>query len=560
MAAIALTSASLQAAPLYWAPNGQTPGPGGAGTWNLTDLYWAPNANGSGTLQAWPNVVTPTDSAVFGGTSGIVEVSGTVRTTALSFTTGGYQITGGSGGTGSIYIRPSDNVSTNYILTWSAGSGATSISSNISLDVTARNGQQARYVLRNQTAGDLAISSNISFAGTSGSNTKWISFSQENAAGSLTFSGNIIDAVTSGFSSMQIGTESTVSTAKYYFNGDNSGLTNGNSADLTRGVVYLGNAKAMGNGTVRLGNGSAAADSISLLTNASLTVANNISTTGDAGATRIIGGGSAEQSTFSGNINLYLSTTPYNIRLTAVQNGRVDFSGVLSDNTLTGGSVTKVGAGIVRLTNAAGNTYDGGTTVSAGTLIVTNTSNSATGTAGVQVTGGATLGGTGRITGLVTGSAANSVFSAGDMAITGVSSIGTLNLLGGLSATTGSTFKFDLNGATSDTINFGTGPLTLSGTVTFDFANLGTVEEGTTYTLFTGTAGTWSNTLSTFVFNGPSGYDLDSSYGTDGYLWDATGRSLTVRFEAIPEPTTSLLIGLGLSVVLFARRKHTRLS
>jgi uncharacterized protein with beta-barrel porin domain len=45
------------------------------------------------------------------------------------------------------------------------------------------------------------------------------------------------------------------------------------------------------------------------------------------------------------------------------------------------------------------NTYGGGTTVSAGTLLVANTSNSATGSGSVTVNAGATLAGTGMISG-----------------------------------------------------------------------------------------------------------------------------------------------------------------
>jgi fibronectin-binding autotransporter adhesin len=556
MAAIALTSTSLQAASLYWDPNGATGGTGGSGTWSAggSNAYWAPNADGSGTHQVWTDTVNPVDSAVFGGTAGVVAVDGTVRAISMSLTTGGYEINGGVGGTGLIYLKPSAVTSTNNVFTWASGTGTTTVSSNITVDYTANNAVQSRYYFRNQTAGNLILSGNISYAGTFGGNTKFLSFSQEDANGSITVNGRLLDSVTTTGSSIQVGVDAAAkSTAKYYFNGDNSQISNGNSADLTKGVVYAGHNNALGKSTstIRLGNNAAASDSISLLTNGEVTLANPILLTGDIAAIRTIGGGSAHQSSFNG--------TNHALKLTAIANGRTDFSGVINDSSATG-SIEKNGAGIVRLTNASGNTYDGGTTISAGTLIVTNTSNSATGTAGVQVAGNATLGGTGRISGLVTASTANSIFSAGDMAITGVSSIGTLNLAGGLTAASGANFKFDLNGASSDLINFGTAAVTLSGTVTFDFANLGVVQEGTTYTLFTGTGGTWNNTGSTFVFNGPSGYQLDTTYGTNGYVWDASGHSLSVRFDAIPEPETSLLIGLGLSVVLFARRRHTRLS
>jgi fibronectin-binding autotransporter adhesin len=76
------------------------------------------------------------------------------------------------------------------------------------------------------------------------------------------------------------------------------------------------------------------------------------------------------------------------------------FSGVIRQDSVTaGGSLGKTGTGAWTLAGA--NTYTGGTTVYQGTLIVTNTSGSATGTGAVSVSAG-TLGGSGIITGAVT--------------------------------------------------------------------------------------------------------------------------------------------------------------
>ena len=78
------------------------------------------------------------------------------------------------------------------------------------------------------------------------------------------------------------------------------------------------------------------------------------------------------------------------------------FSGLIQDGGSgggTGGSLTKAGTGKLTLTKS--NTYTGGTTITKGTLLVTNRSGSATGSGSVQVNAG-TLGGTGKITGAVT--------------------------------------------------------------------------------------------------------------------------------------------------------------
>jgi fibronectin-binding autotransporter adhesin len=87
-----------------------------------------------------------------------------------------------------------------------------------------------------------------------------------------------------------------------------------------------------------------------------------------------------------------------NLVLVVGSNGvSTEFSGLIED--ILGGSLTKIGGGTLTLSGA--NTYTGGTTMSAGTLVVSNKSGSGTGTGPVQVNGG-TLGGSGTISGAVT--------------------------------------------------------------------------------------------------------------------------------------------------------------
>ncbi|MBA3570763.1 MAG: autotransporter-associated beta strand repeat-containing protein [Pyrinomonadaceae bacterium] len=78
------------------------------------------------------------------------------------------------------------------------------------------------------------------------------------------------------------------------------------------------------------------------------------------------------------------------------------FSGAIQDGGLSGepgGSISKTGLGTVTLDGA--NSYTGGTTVEDGTLVVSNSAGSGTGTGPVQVDSG-TLGGSGIIAGGVT--------------------------------------------------------------------------------------------------------------------------------------------------------------
>ena len=95
---------------------------------------------------------------------------------------------------------------------------------------------------------------------------------------------------------------------------------------------------------------------------------------------------------FLGGVNLTVGTN----------NLSTTFSGLIQDGGFsggTGGSLTKTGTGTLTLSGAS--TYTGATTVSAGTLLVSNTTGSATGTGAVKVNAG-TLGGSGIITGAVT--------------------------------------------------------------------------------------------------------------------------------------------------------------
>jgi hypothetical protein len=134
--------------------------------------------------------------------------------------------------------------------------------------------------------------------------------------------------------------------------------------------------------------------------------------------------------------------------------------------TLGGGTIASQVSGTGGLTNTSGtltlssngNTYSGDTIINGGTVLVTNTSGSATGTGDVTVTAG-TLGGTGIISGTVTVNI-NGTISPGSP----TSAIGTL-AVGGLSFN-GGTYR----GQTSDNTN---DAIVVNGTTTLADANAG---------------------------------------------------------------------------------------
>jgi autotransporter-associated beta strand protein len=139
---------------------------------------------------------------------------------------------------------------------------------------------------------------------------------------------------------------------------------------------------------------------------------------------------------------------------------------------ISGLGMNKLGTGTLTITGPGSLT--GGTTVSAGTLLINN---AWAGTA-VSVASGATLGGTGSINGSVTVSGTLSP---------GVSSIGTLTMSNSLTLISASATIMELNAATpaSDRV-IGIGTLTYSGTLTV-LNTAGTLAAGQSFQLFSAT-------------------------------------------------------------------------
>ena len=167
----------------------------------------------------------------------------------------------------------------------------------------------------------------------------------------------------------------------------------------------------------------------------------------------------------------------------------VDFGGLA---VVGSGNVIQMGNGALVLTNA--NTYSGGTEVSGGTLLVNNPTGSGTGSGGVLVDSGATLGGSGIVGGAVTG-AAGAALLPGDSAV-----VGTLTLQNTLTLN-GNTLFFDLpSSGANDVIALSgagaAGVLTLTGTNTVKLNLLnGTLPAGV-YTLMTFAATNGTGSLS----------------------------------------------------------------
>lgn len=233
---------------------------------------------------------------------------------------------------------------------------------------------------------------------------------------------------------------------------------------------------------------------------------------------------------------------------------------LLRDGSGATDSLALVKTGSATQTLVGASEFTGGTTVSAGTLLVNNTTNSGLGTGAVAVNGG-TLGGTGSFSGAVT------VNSGGTLAPgASIESLGT-----GSITFDGGNLGFEINttAGTADLVYGGNNStLTLLGVSTVSFSDLGsgtTLALGTKFTLIS-YDGAWNGGVftgyaddSTFSFAGNTwqiNYN-DTSAGTN-FTSNATafGTSFVTMTTVVPEPSTWALLGLGLIALLTFRKRQ----
>ena len=251
-------------------------------------------------------------------------------------------------------------------------------------------------------------------------------------------------------------------------------------------------------------------------------------------------------STYSGTITLGTNLILQSQSIGPVLANNVTFTGQITDGIKTL-SITKVGTGTVNFARLAGNTYDGGTIVSNGTLLVNNTSGSGAGTGAVNLYGGSTLGGTGIIAGTVTVN--NGLITPGN-------SVGTLTV-GTLTLTSGASNRLEVAGLGSSDKLVVTGALTWAGQLSIDIAGSG-YSYGDSWTLFTfnsqsGTLGGVNLTGTTYV----AGLTVNGGY------WEGPAGDTQWRFDpstgvlsVIPEPSAGALVALGLLLGYVSSRRR----
>lgn len=256
--------------------------------------------------------------------------------------------------------------------------------------------------------------------------------------------------------------------------------------------------------------------------------------------------GSASQATIASKMTIRNAVT------FDVADGTAATDLLISGQIVGAGGFTKTGTGTLTLTNT--NTYTGGTTVSAGTLLVNNTAGSGVGTGDVTVGSGATLGGSGTI-GLPTDASNVTVQSGGHL--TPGKSPGILTIYGDLTLDAGSFLDAELAGTAAGT---GYDQVDVHGGVSLADAKL---DLSLLFVPALGDQFVLVNNDGTDAVGGtfaglPEGAIVRSAFGGYDYPFAITYRGLTgndVVLTAVPEPASVFLLGLGAAAWVFLCRR-----
>jgi hypothetical protein len=601
-----VTSAYAQPAPsnpsdtVYFdpVPNGNGTS-GGSGDFATSD-FWNPSTSSDGTFVSGTNGVgtlTFGEGAVFNGPASTVTVSAPVSPDYLQVgVTSGTETFGTTGANASEITFPQGNANTPsgaentptipvtqyFVNAINIEAGSANVVFNSGLNFSGFN----RYYNYAQTVnsastGNVAFNGGITFTNNVSAATADYPVSQGTGEPDLGLSGvagttfTINSAVTAVSSpgavtagnppQVQLWTNNTLTlTSNASFSG-NTSIEATSGTILDQGASYVDSPLAPGQNRQVFVGGTA-----QYLTDvANMTVTGGVQFVNGGGT---VGSALAAETTYSGIIIGYSGT---DMNLTSGTGGRVNFTGdVLNGNGL---GINKVGTGtvVIHNANANGTLSNGGTQggswdIKNGTLLLNGTVATNTGITGSGLTIDAvapgainanqtyaTLGGIGSTNVPIVAAGGTSIIAPGDPTVN--SGVGTLGLLGGLTASSGVTLAFNISGATSSEIDFGSAALTLGGTTNVDIVAVGPVlaynpitQTNTYYTLAVGT-GTWTSTP-TFNFVTPAGYVIDHVvYGPVG-----PGGSDVFKVELIaaPEPSTYALMGLGMLVLIATVRSR----
>lgn len=572
-------------ADLTWGSNGA----GGTGTWNDANTNWW---NGSS------DVVWDSTRAIFAGTAGTVTVSGTQAATGLSFSTGGYTLTGGAisfANTGTITTTPVGLISINSTLIGSNGlylaGGDTSRTFAIGGNNTGLTGPitLASGILRLTNSNGLGTNASDALTVAGGTVIQLASGVTLNKNINTTGSGNLGITAYTGNSVMTGAWTTSLSpvfqmdvTNTLTLSGDAGFGRTGSTVQVVGTGTMIINTSAAGNtayGLLLRGSATLQLNNVAnQLGNTNITMGDSVfGLTGTTSPTIALNGATLTNATFlyaattnrivsniaaggtstvSGQLNFQSNTDLTLASRTA--DGKLVVSGVITegggfDGRVKVGTAFYANSGTVEFSRAAGNTYDGGTEINSGTLLVSNSTGSATGTGAVDVNSGGTLAGNGFISGAV------NVNSGGT--ISGGATVGILST-GNLSLASGSFLSVQINSLTAgtgyDQINV-TGSVTLGGNlaITLGFTP---VEDDLFFIVLNDGGEAVTGLL--------GGHAQGDVFALGGGFWRLSyeGNSATNSFtggndvvlQAVPEPSSVALIALAAAAGFYGVRRKVR--
>jgi autotransporter-associated beta strand protein len=473
----------------------------GSGTQTLvgTNTYTGATTISQGTLQMASNLVTGSPSISIGNGATLNVTGG-----------GGFALSAGQSVTGTgVTGNVTTTSSTGLIASGNNAISTTSPSNTLTLTRLAVTGTGNTITGGNiQSGGAASLQRGLVVGITS--------------PGVLTITGGMLTTNGTGANADVLGSGST-NTGTLVINGG------GYVASGALGRLNLGNAASNGNGVLTLASGSATVKTLAYqsgtsngtvnLNGGTLTVQEIVSASGSSRVFNFNGG------RFVAGANLpAFSGLAMNVKDGGAKIDTNGFSFAISDALLkdgTGGLI-KSGAGTLILSGAS--TYTGGTTVSAGTLRVTNMTGSGTGTGNVIVSAG-TLGGNGTISGAVT--LGNGTGSA-DAILAPGNSIGPI-ATGDLAFNGDGSYAVELNGtsATSDQTHV-TGTVTINPATTLAVIMTGTLSAGQRYFIAINNGvdaitGTFFGLAQDTVIGNYDGTDLKISYTGDSVTNAVTG-------------------------------------
>ena len=224
-----------------------------------------------------------------------------------------------------------------------------------------------------------------------------------------------------------------------------------------------------------------------------------------------------------------------------------DFVVTLADVLAGSGGLNKRGKGTLALSGS--NTYEGGTTVIAGTLKVNNTTGSGTGKGAVTVNSGATLAGSGAISGAVT---VAGTLAPGD-------GVGIITIGNNLTFQSGSSLTVEVGGLKAgtsyDQVTV-SGAVTLAGSLDVSFGTFTATGHDVLFLI----NNTGAN-ATTGLFQYADNAKIGRFNGVDWYItYDANNAAVAslnggndVALYTVPEPASYLLFSIAAAVLLTQR-------